>query len=55
MTKSYLSSYLDPHVTFITMALKRISETGGSLNELHLEGDFANHIQKALCLKRYQV
>lgn len=48
MTKSYLSSYLDPHVTFITMALKRISETAGSVNELHLEGDFANHI-----LKRY--
>lgn len=48
MTKSYLSSYLDPHVTFITMALKRASETKGSVNELHLEGDFPNHI-----LKRY--
>lgn len=48
MTKSYLSAYLDPHVTFITMALKRISDTAGSANELYLEGDFANHI-----LKRY--
>ncbi len=46
MTKSYLSSYLDPHVTFVTMAGKRISEMKGSVNELHLESDFANDILK---------
>lgn len=48
MTKSYLSSYLDPHITFVTMVGKRVSEMRGYVNEIFLEGDFANQI-----LKRY--
>lgn len=48
MTASYLSSFLDQRVTFVTMVKKRMGEMAGHTHEIYPANHFANYI-----LKRY--
>lgn len=44
MTKSYLSSYLDGRITFITMVMKRLKHMENCRHEIYLASHFANYL-----------
>jgi hypothetical protein len=47
MTASYLSSFLDQRVTFVTMVRRRMSEMAGRTHEIYPANHFANYILKS--------